>query len=537
MTDDDDKIRITGDDVEKKSSEKKGPPPPPPPGKKAKSYVKPEASRENTVKITWTDLDKTSSPVKGSSSPSGTKGKSYGKVSGAAGKAASSSSSLTRQSWFYLALAGIVGALLGWGLTEPSYEDARGAQGTGGVLDEFNRRLNAAGAQTGKITLSLMWHDYNDLDLHCKDPTGEKIYYSNKRGKHGTLDVDRNVSPTTQKPVENIFFANPTSGRYEVYVHHFNHHASPVSQSYVARVTVSGQRKEFSGSVTHEDPPKLVHSFDYIDDDSGDGDDLGEANAGEGFGNLAMIPLVLAFACLGFGVAESVVERSAQKAFAKGGLALVLGLAFGFVAYQVANGIYGMGGDLLHDASASSLSAWLLRGFSWVVFGIAAGLIYGIIGQSGKKCLYGCLGGGLGAFLGGLLFNPIVDLTGGAEASRAIGFIVLGGATGISMGLVESALKDRWLHVISGPLAGKQFILYKDETLIGSHSKSDIYLFKDSAVDQTHAIIALSGANMVLRAKGETRVGGQIVREKTLASGDRIEIGQYGFRYEEKNKA
>lgn len=535
MTDDDDKIRITGNDVEKKSSERKGPPPPP--EKKAKSYGKPKASREDTVKITWTDLEKTSSPVKGSSSPSGTKGKSYGKVSGASGQAASSSSSLTRQSWFYLALAGIVGALLGWGLTEPSYEDARGAQGTGGVLDEFSRRLNAAGAQTGEITLSLMWHDYNDLDLHCKDPTGEIIYFSNKRGKHGTLDVDRNVSPTTQRPVENIFFEKPISGRYEIYVHHFNHHASPVSQSYVARVTVSGQRKEFSGSVTHEDPPKLVHSFDYIDDDSGDGDEFGEANAGEGFGNLAMIPLVLAFACLGFGVAESVVERSAQKAFAKGGLALVLGLAFGFVAYQVANGIYGMGGDLLYDASASSLSAWLLRGFSWVVFGIAAGLIYGIIGKSGKKCLYGCLGGGLGAFLGGLLFNPIVDLTGGAEASRAIGFIVLGGATGISMGLVESALKDRWLHVVSGPLAGKQFILYKEETSVGSHSKSDIYLFKDSAVDQTHAIIALSGANMVLRAKGETRVGGQIVREKTLASGDRIEIGQYGFRYEEKNKA
>ena len=64
------------------------PTPPPPPAKKAKSYGKPEASREDTVKITWTDLEKTSSPVKGSSSPSGTKGKNYGKVSGSVRKAA-----------------------------------------------------------------------------------------------------------------------------------------------------------------------------------------------------------------------------------------------------------------------------------------------------------------------------------------------------------------------------------------------------------------------------------------------------------------
>jgi ubiquitin-protein ligase len=36
------------------------------------------------------------------------------------------------------------------------------------------------------------------------------------------------------------------------------------------------------------------------------------------------------------------------------------------------------------------------------------------------------------------------------------------------MGLVGSALKDRWLYVTSGPLAGKQFILYKPQTIMGA---------------------------------------------------------------------
>jgi hypothetical protein len=47
------------------------------------------------------------------------------------------------------------------------------------------------------------------------------------------------------------------------------------------------------------------------------------------------------------------------------------------------------------------------------------------------------------------------------------------------MGLVESALKDRWLYVTSGPLAGKQFILYKSETTIGSRQESGSHGYGD----------------------------------------------------------
>jgi hypothetical protein len=89
--------------------------------------------------------------------------------------------------------------------------------------------------------------------------------------------------------------------------------------------------------------------------------------------------------------------------------------------------------------------------------------VYGIIGRSGKKTAYGAIGGAIGAAIGGLIFDPISFATKGGAVSRAVGFALLGMATGIAMGLVESALKDRWLYVTAGPLSGKQFILYKPQ--------------------------------------------------------------------------
>ena len=146
------------------------------------------------------------------------------------------------------------------------------------------------------------------------------------------------------------------------------------------------------------------------------------------------------------------------------------------------------------------------------------------------------MGGAIGAALGGLLFDPIVMLTKGGAPSRGVGFGLLGLATGVAMGLVESALKDRWLYVTAGPLAGKQFILYKPRTVMGSDQKCDIYLFKDSNIAKEHAIIDLAGSRLMLRAIGDTFVNGQPVRQQALMSGSIIQIGRYAFRYQERQR-
>lgn len=257
------------------------------------------------------------------------------------------------------------------------------------------------------------------------------------------------------------------------------------------------------------------------------------------WGNVWMVPGIITFICVGFGIAESAVERSVQKALLRGALSLPLGIVLGFLFYFIANIIYNIGLSICAEAGVQSFrnpAVWLTRGIAWAVFGAAGGTVYGIVGQSMKKAKYGILGGMIGAGIGGMIFDPIAMLTKGGGPSRAVGFALVGVATGVAMGLVESALKDRWLYVTAGPLAGKQFILYKSQTTIGSQQQSDIYLFKDQNILPQHALIAISGSRVLLRALGTIYVGGSPLQSRVLQDGDLLQIGRYAFRYREKHR-
>src|SRR5580658_8195495 len=258
------------------------------------------------------------------------------------------------------------------------------------------------------------------------------------------------------------------------------------------------------------------------------------------WGNIIILPVIITMMCIGFGVSESIVERSVRKALLRGALALPLGILLGFIFEMMAETIYATGMRLAYEGGAQTVNnpaLWIVRALAWTVFGAAGGVVYGIVGQSTKKGTYGVLGGVLGAGLGGLIFNPIAMATHGGAVSRAVGFALLGLATGVGMGLVESALKDRWLYVVAGPLAGKQFILYKTETNIGSRQESDIYLFKDPNILPCHASISISGARVRLHATGPVNWAGQPVHDRVLQDGDLLQIGRYAFRYKEKHRS
>lgn len=258
------------------------------------------------------------------------------------------------------------------------------------------------------------------------------------------------------------------------------------------------------------------------------------------WGNFWMLPAIVTFMCIAYGMAESAVERSVRKALLRGLLALPLGVVLGFIFDLVANLIYNIALALCAGAGVQSFrnpAVWLARGVGWAVFGAAGGTVYGIVGQSMKKAKYGVLGGLIGAGIGGMIFDPIIMAVHRASLSRAVGFALFGAATGAAMGWVESALKDRWLYVTSGPLAGKQFILYKSLTTIGSDQKSDIYLFKDPSILGQHAAIAISGSRVQLRAIGTAYVTGSPVTNRVLQDGDLLQIGRYAFRYKERHRS
>ncbi len=261
------------------------------------------------------------------------------------------------------------------------------------------------------------------------------------------------------------------------------------------------------------------------------------------WGNYCLFPLMVMLMCVGFGVVEGLVERTWQRAFQRGMAALGLGLVLGFVFDLAANLVFAVLTTILESAGAdpdyfaANPLFWLSRAFAWMIFGVAGGLVFGTVSRSGKKTVYGILGGVIGAGLGGLLFDPICLITQSAEPSRAIGMSILGACTGVAMGLVESALKDRWLHVAGGPLAGKQFVLYQDHVTIGADPSSTIFLFKDPAVQPCHAAIEHQAGRSILVAHAPLLVSGQLLTpgaRHVLRPGDAIAIGRYSFTYSEK---
>lgn len=262
------------------------------------------------------------------------------------------------------------------------------------------------------------------------------------------------------------------------------------------------------------------------------------------FADLIMLPVMIASMVLAFALSESFAEQNMQKAVQRSLLSLPLGAVLGLV--------FNIGADIAFNLllnidrmlgvqSIHNPLFWLARAIAWCLFGAVGGIVYGIIGQSYKKGKYGIFGGMIGAFLGGFCFDPIVLLLGGhvqsAWLSRALGFSLLGLATGICIGLVENALKDRWFYVTEGPLAGKQFILYKANTTIGSDPRADIYLFKDADIAPAHCSLEVSGARVRLLASAPVFVSGVPVRQRALVSGDLVQIGRYCFRYQEKLRA
>jgi len=186
------------------------------------------------------------------------------------------------------------------------------------------------------------------------------------------------------------------------------------------------------------------------------------------------------------------------------------------------------------------------RSAAWAMVGAAAGAGMNMIRSTPLQLRNTLMGGALGGALGGLFFDPIARFVqadsrfASADLSRAVGLCAVGLLIGVFTALSERLAREAWIRVRTGPLAGKSFVLYRAETVLGSAPASDIYLFKDAQIDPRHAVIYRAGGHYEVEDLGSrhgTAVGDSEITRRRLASGDQIVLGATVVEFEERRKS
>ena len=234
---------------------------------------------------------------------------------------------------------------------------------------------------------------------------------------------------------------------------------------------------------------------------------------------------------LGLAIAEPIVGHNGKSAVFRSLLGMALGAFGGFVCSLFIDDIYHyLGGG---QSTSSFMKQMFARGVGWSILGAFLAIAPGIAMRNLKKFLLGLAGGAIGGLLGGVLFDPICKWTGSDIPARCVNVFGLGVGAAVATALLEEVAKQGWLKVATGVITGKQFILYRNPTVIGSSPKSEIYLFKDPTVAPRHAAINGVGGEFLLTAlNGATVLLNRIpVQQQRLRNGDQIRVGNTIFLF------
>lgn len=226
------------------------------------------------------------------------------------------------------------------------------------------------------------------------------------------------------------------------------------------------------------------------------------------------------FLGIGEGVYYGSKENAVKYALIGAAVSFVIGGISGYLAQWMYAGLLG--------SDPAGITAALVRGLGWAIMGLGIGVAVGLIKPEFKRIGSCAVGGLIGAFIGGCLFNYVGEVVPNAMASRGIAVVIMGILIGVGVGLLEQFAKSAWLKVIRGEFEGKEYLIFPGTTSIGNNSKNTIVLFKDKLVGPHHCDIVMQGSKYVLKDCGTpmgTVVNGMKTSQHVLRQGDAIAIG------------
>lgn len=245
---------------------------------------------------------------------------------------------------------------------------------------------------------------------------------------------------------------------------------------------------------------------------------------------IAFIGLVLGFALACW---EGFTSGSPRKGVIDGVRGGAVGFGAGLMSGAAALGIYGA----LLTGSVTTPVWVLARGVTWMLFGGLVGLGLGS-GRRGRTS--GLVGGAFGGLCAGVAFEVLdrVQVFSSDGPLRLIGLVVTGAGIGLGVGVVERIRKEAWLRIIAGPMRGKEVILTKAITVIGSDHRADLVLVKDPEVSGRHLLLTRVGSGDVTARTTDgvsVTINGVGVLERTLRPGDEIALGATRMRFEQRS--
>ncbi len=193
-------------------------------------------------------------------------------------------------------------------------------------------------------------------------------------------------------------------------------------------------------------------------------------------------------------------------------------------------------------AGSSDVLRFFLMAVGWTLLGSAIGISEGVFELHWRKFRNGLMGGSLGGFLAGVAFflTRYID---SQMTGRAIAFVLLGLFIGLFLSLVQVLLKEAWLTVEEGFRPGRQLILSRKVTTMGTSEKASLIFIAYGAkgVEPLHVRIRRQKSGEFVLEDNDSRTGTLLNGERIkgpffLMNGDLIQFGINKVRFQERIK-